>query len=457
MTTTLAADPVIPLRPHVGALRRAPRPGLLAAAVVAGSAAVLALWWAGTSATAASTPGDAATALGELVGMLASFLVCVQLLLVARVPWAERAAGQDRLTAWHRTLGTTVVLLVAAHVVAMVAGGALLDRATPWDELVQLLERTPYLLWALIGTVTFLAAGLSSARLVRRRLSYEWWYVIHLTVYGGIFLAFFHQVQAGTHFVDSTAARAAWWVLYAGTALAVAWHRVLAPTVRHLRLRPRVAAVVPAGRDTVGVWVTGPGLGSLGARPGQFFLVRFLAAGHWFTAHPYSVSAVPRDDTLRFTVGALGDHSSTVPLLPVGTPVLLEGPFGTVTADRAHRAVLLVAGGAGIGPVRALAEELVARGTDTVVLHRAHDEAGLAHRDEFPATPTLRYVPMPGRRADLGYDPLSPSVIAHLVPDVRDRDVILCGPPGMVEDVSVSLRLLGVPAAAVHHEEMSWS
>lgn len=426
------------------------------AAIVGACLAVTAFWWAGTPAAAGATPGGALVATAELTGLLASVLVCAQLLLVARVPWFERAIGLDRLVSWHRSLGTTVVLLVVAHVAGMIAGQALVANQTPWGALASLLATTEDLWLALAGTVLFLATGISSARLARRRLSYEWWYAIHVLVYGGIFLAFFHQVGAGVHFVGVPFARAAWFTLYGLTAAAVVWWRVVLPLTRQVRMRVRIAAVVDEGPGTASVWLSGRGLESLAARAGQFFLVRFLAPGHLGTSHPYSLSLVPTDDRLRFTVGALGDHSSGVRRLRPGTPVLIEGPFGRMTADRARRrASLLVAGGAGIGPVRALAEELYAAGHDVVVLHRAHDTAGLALAREFPDHPGLRYVPVAGRRRDLGYDPLAPGQLRRMVPDVAARDVFACGPPPMVDAVIATARALGVPRTAIHTEELS--
>ncbi len=447
---TGAARAAVPSRPAPA--RRLPVRTVIAAACLA----VTWFWWAGTPASSGATPGGALVATAELLGLLASVLVCAQLLLIARVPWFERSVGLDRLVSWHRSLGTTVVLLVVAHVLGMIVGQQLVAGQTPWGALASLLATTDDLWLALAGTVVFLAVGLTSARLLRRHLSYEWWYAVHLLVYGGIALAFLHQISAGVHFAGVPLARAAWVFLYGATAWTVLWYRVLLPLVRHVRLGVRVAAVVAEAAGTTSVWLRGQGVQGLSARAGQFFLVRFLAPGHRFTSHPYSLSLTPTDDHLRFTVGALGDHSSAVARLQPGTRVLLEGPFGRMTADRARsRQVLLVAGGAGIGPVRALAEELVAQGRDVVVLHRAHSADRLALAGEFPETPSLHYLPVAGRRRELGHDPLAPAALARLVPDVRSRDVFVCGPPAMVDTVRASARALGVPRAAIHTEELS--
>jgi ferredoxin-NADP reductase len=170
------------------------------------------------------------------------------------------------------------------------------------------------------------------------------------------------------------------------------------------------------------------------------------------------MSMVPTEERLRFTIGALGDHSTAMRHIRPGTRVFVEGPFGRFTAARSRaQGALLVAGGVGIGPVRALAEELVTAGRDVVVLHRAHSTDGLALSREFPAADTLRYIPVVGRRRALGYDPLGPRSMKRLVPDVARRDVFICGPEGMTETVVRSARALGVSRRSIHHEELSLS
>jgi ferredoxin-NADP reductase len=207
----------------------------------------------------------------------------------------------------------------------------------------------------------------------------------------------------------------------------------------------------------------GRDLDLLGAEPGQFFLWRFLTRGHAVSAHPYSISSVPDRRHLRITVKAAGDHSALLRDLRPGDKVLAEGPFGHFTARRrARQGCLLIAGGTGIAPIRVLAEDLAARPrsgpADIVVLYRASRTGDLLFRRELDAMAdagvlTVRY--LVGRRADLGFDPLSASRLHHLIPDVRRRDVWICGPPKMCEAVGTSLRRLGVPPRRLHTERFS--
>ena len=84
---------------------------------------------------------------------------------------------------------------------------------------------------------------------------------------------------------------------------------------------------------------------------GQFFSFRFLGGPGWTRAHPYSLSAAPDGRTLRITVQVVGDGSAALRLLRPGTRVLVEGPYGRLSARaRTRPKVALI--GAGVGVTR---------------------------------------------------------------------------------------------------------
>ena len=180
-----------------------------------------------------------------------------------------------------------------------------------------------------------------------------------------------------------------------------------------------------------------------------------------WSAHPYSLSAAPDHGRLRITVKGAGDHSAALAHLRPSTPVIAEGPFGHFTLDKSVGSrLLLIAGGSGIGPIRALAEELVLRGPrhhlDAVLLYRAGHARDLALRDELDRLAQeagLRVVYLVGHRSELGIDPLSPAAIQGLVPDVRSRNVYVCGPAGMTHNVLRAMRELRVPLRQLHSED----
>jgi ferredoxin-NADP reductase len=249
--------------------------------------------------------------------------------------------------------------------------------------------------------------------------------------------------------------------LYLFVAVALVRGRVMVPIRTWWRHRMMVERVVVESPGVVSVWVRGHRLDELGAEAGQFLLWRFLAPGHLWSAHPYSLSTAPDHGRLRITVKDAGDHSAALAHLRPGTPVVAEGPFGHFTLGKsAGSRLLLIAGGSGIGPIRALAEELGRRGPrhrlDAVLLYRAGRARDLALRDELDRLSEetgLRVVYLVGHRADLGRDPLAPESVSSLVPDVRSRDVYVCGPAGMTHYVLRAMRELRVPVRQLHYED----
>ncbi|MCL2794265.1 MAG: ferredoxin reductase family protein [Microbacteriaceae bacterium] len=424
--------------------------------VIAGGLAVVGLWW--PTAVITASPSALAIAVAELVGMIGSYLVCIQVLLIARIPWFERMVGLDRLVAWHRVVGTSTLFLVLAHVSFMTLSQWITVGGGPVGAYLGLFHIYPDMLTATVGTAIMLGAGLLSANVLRRLMSYELWYWTHVTTYLAIFLTFLHQISAGPVFVGHPLNRLIWMAMYFGTAACVVVWRALTPLVRFAKHRFEVVAIVPESRRMTSVWIRSKRPELLRARAGQFMLFRFLAWGHLLTAHPYSISNVPADGLIRITVADLGDHSGALRNVRPGTKVVVEGPFGGFFGRRRRAAsILLVAGGAGIGPIRGLAEQFARMGRSVVVVYRASHTDDLALYHEVAALPRVHLVPLVGRRAELGYDPLEPGRLARAVPDIAHRETFICGPDAMIERVRGSLIDLGVPARRIHSEELSFA
>ena len=430
------------------ALRRTPDPATVLTALGLG-ALVVATW---PVVVATSGPGGPWTALlAHVSGMLAGYGVLVLLVLMARTPALERGVGADVLARWHARLGRSVLVLVLVHAAAALGAWMEVTGAGPLGAAWQVLGM-PWLPAATVGTVLMVTAGVLSARAARRRLRHETWHGVHLLMYLAVALSFAHML-AGPDLAGRPVLQVTWALAYTHVVALVLRYRVIAPLRQAVRHRLRVADVREEAPGVVSIVVTGEHLQELAAEPGQFFRWRFLTPDHWATAHPFSLSAAPTDSTLRLTVKALGDGSRGLQALAVGTWVVAEGPYGAITpARRTRRDVLLVAGGVGITPMRALFESLpVAPGGDLLLVYRARTEAELIFRDELDAIARARgarvaYV-LGGDRAAL-----SRPALLHNVPDLPQRDVYMCGPPGLMTAVRDALLDAGLPAAQLHEE-----
>ncbi|MCA1847006.1 MAG: ferric reductase-like transmembrane domain-containing protein, partial [Actinobacteria bacterium] len=189
------------------------REGLVAAAVALGAIAVLGFWWVDTPAGALHTLADRLTAAGRVTGLLGTYLVLVEVLLMSRLPWLDRLIGMDRLATWHRRNGQYCIWLLAAHTLLIIWGYAAADHTGMLHETAKVLA-LPDVLTATVAFVALVGVGVISARAVRRRVGYQTWYTIHLVTYLAIVASFTHVLSDGDDFVGHPLNRLLWIALY---------------------------------------------------------------------------------------------------------------------------------------------------------------------------------------------------------------------------------------------------
>ncbi len=421
---------------------------------------VVTLLWLATTVPPVSL-GTVLVKLGRLVGLYSGYLVVVLLALMARIPSLDRAVGAGRLSKVHSKIGRWVVLLVVAHGL-LIWWGYAVNANTSLARQAVLLLSFPFITLATLGALLLIAVGVYSARIVRRRVSYQSWYALHLGTYLAIALAFGHQIVDGAHFLAIPVAKFLWTSLYVGVGVLLLWYRVMVPLARAMSQRLVVADVRAEAPGVVSIYLAGRQLSRFGAAPGQFVRLRFLTKATWWESHPYSLSAPANPNWLRVTIKAVGDHTNALQVIRPGTRVLASGPYGAFTAERRTRpGVLLVAGGVGVTPLRALFEALPAAPGQLTLLYRASTPDDIVFRRELDAIAAARGAQvhyLVGRRGDQGRpDPLNPADVRRLVPDVAHRDTYICGPAGMTKAATAVLGACGVPASRIHREEYAFA
>ena len=400
---------------------------------------------------------------GRLAGLLAVLAILFQLMLVGRVRWVERAYGLDRLTRLHHVTGFALIVLLLLHPVLLALGHGMAADNGFWAQMSEFVSIWEDVLAAAVGLVLMLAASVFSVLVILKRVRYELWYATHLVLYVAIGLAFLHQVSSGSDFTDHVAFRYYWYALYAFVLVNLLGYRFVRPALAFFRHRFTVNRVVSEPGDVTSVYIGGRNLERFAIEAGQFMIVRFLAKGYRWEAHPFSMSCFPDGRQLRLSIKRLGDFTRRIPELKPGTPVLIDGPHGVFTARRcAADKVLLIAGGIGITPVRSLAEELVGAGRDVVLVYGNRNGQSIVFKDELDelvarAGGRLRvhYVMSddpgwPGEKGRIDRDRL-----ARLVPDITGREVYFCGPPMMRKGIRAALASLGVAARRIHDERFA--
>ncbi len=457
-SVALVAPPLrapIPLRTQRS--RRRVDTGLAVFALGAGILAGIA--WITEAPGFGAAPGGWLTFIGRLTGLLGTYTALASIALSARLPWVERRLGHDRLVYAHRKLGTSTLALLIAHTVFITLGYAAASGTNVVSEFWTIVTTYPEMLKGTAGFALFLMIGVLAIPQVRRLMRYATWWVLHLATYVAVILAWGHQLATGASFVGHATLSLIWTVMTYGVAVLVLYGRVLIPVVRSTRHQVRVHSVVEESPGVVSVYLTGRNLAALDVHGGQYLLWRFLTRDLWWRAHPYSVSSGPNGSFLRLTVREVGEHSSALIHLRPGTRVFIEGPYGRFHVaehgELGDQPLLLVAGGVGVAPVRAILEEQGPR-RGTVVLYRVRHHEDVLFRDEFERMVSSYgatvYV-LSGRRNE---QPLDAARLRELVPDVTRRTIFLCGPEDLITSVREAADDLGIPQDRVHAESFSF-
>lgn len=208
--------------------------------------------------------------------------------------------------------------------------------------------------------------------------------------------------------------------------------------------------------------------GWLGHRAGQHVDVRLTAEDGYQAVRSYSIASAPEDEQLMITIERLDDGEVSPYLVDdvrPGDPLEFLGPIGGffVWDEEMGGPLLLVAGGSGVVPLRAMARQralinsdvparfLYSARTAEALIYRAELDALAAADEHFELAYTLTRAQPPGwtgyaRRVDAGML----REVAWTPED--DPAIYLCGPTTFVEVAADQLVALGHNPARIRIE-----
>lgn len=420
------------------------------------------VWWHASGALLTTAPRDFYLAFGRLTGLLAVYTALIQFVLMSRAPWLEGVFGMDVLSRFHKKNGYVTFLLILIHPLLITLSYAGFAHVSLFAQFMDFLHNYEDAGAAAISVLLFILVVGSSITIARKRLRYESWYFVHLLTYLAIVLAFGHQLSLGGDFDAQPLAVAYWYALYAFAFGNLILFRSILPLYHSWHREYRVARLVQETGDTVSVYISTKEGSLMKAKPGQFVIVRFLAKGLWWQAHPFSLSSMPTKEGIRITVKQLGDFTKQLSSLAPGTRLLLEGPYGGFTPVEDPRAkYLFIAGGVGITPVRSMIEMLY-QTNDLVLLYGSRTSSDIIFKQELEAYATSHHFPLynvySNEEAAVGKEVgrVDAEKIKRLVPDFLEREMYLCGPPPMMNGAEAALLSLNVKPEKIHAERFAF-
>lgn len=380
-------------------------------------------------------------------GILALAMMLLAGVMSCRVPGFDRPfGGLARLWHLHHWLGFTAFILVMVHVLALgfAAVPTSLEAAidTLFPSASHLAVWFGWLAW--VALVIFLAPTFDFFG----QPHYQRWKRLHLISAVALLLALWHALLlAGETWP--------WWLLGVAGLGAIGWRKLVAPSYRHPY---RIENVVPLTRDVVELVLRPEGKG-IRYEAGQFVyltpLDETLSAGRG-EEHPYTIASAPSDTQLRIGIKDLGDASHALQTVTPGTRVMIEGPYGEFFARRfPKRDALWVGGGIGITPfvsgVRDIASVTSAE-CHVHLVYLANDPERAYYQDVLEEVAEnhqhVAFTPHFYRQQG----PLTEAFLRQHCPDFTEREIYLCGPPGMNAHLQQMLLGQGVPRSRIHSE-----
>jgi predicted ferric reductase len=379
-------------------------------------------------------------------------------LLSGRFSWLTGRWSIDAVMRLHQRLGRVVLGLFLIHPLAYFLGPIRMSGSG--------LGLGFLALFALIAMVVM---ALARDELPMR---YESWRRSHgLLAIGALALGLLHAQSGG--WLGKTIP-AVHWTLVGFTAVggaALAWIYFIRPWV--LVRRPfQVVGLQEVADRTWSLRLRQTDGPAFEYQAGQFAWIK-TGSAHSLHDHPFSIATAPKPVSndkgsveLAFLIKAVGDFTGSLTRqCPVGQTVYLDGPYGTFGRGLVQTPrLLLVAGGIGLAPLlsvlRARRDWAMATPqtlqTHLIVGHRHPgqffcddeliDTPGLGLRvDRLVSEPTDQWRGLVGQTDAHGLIPLLPQ-------DPAGWQVLVCGPPAMMQTAQSVLMSKGFDDRQIHME-----
>ncbi|MCA0921267.1 NADH:ubiquinone reductase (Na(+)-transporting) subunit F [Pseudooceanicola nanhaiensis] len=193
----------------------------------------------------------------------------------------------------------------------------------------------------------------------------------------------------------------------------------------------------------------------------------------------YSIASRPEDVgravfNIRLAVPPAGAEDTIPPgvvsshlfSLKPGDPLAISGPFGEFRVQDTEAEMILIGGGVGMAPLRAMIHEQVGRGTQRKMryFYGARSAIDLFYTEEFDAIaaehPNFRWTPAlsdpaPGDRwtgaTGFIHERVADALRDHPAPNACEY--YLCGPPMMISAVIATLTRFGVERHRIYNDD----
>jgi predicted ferric reductase len=408
-------------------------------------------------------PGrDLVTEVSLALGFVGLSLMGLQFVLVGRFQPVAGVFGDDAVTLFHRYMGYVAFAMILAH------PALLFFTDTPMGRLLNPVTAPWRARFAVAAVVCLIVLVITSVWRKRLRIRYEVWQVLHGVLSIVIVVLALAHIQLVGYYVNAPWKQVVWTLSTAAFIAVLGWVRIVRPILR-LGRPWEVVAVRPERGNAYTIRLRPVGHEGIRFEPGQFGWIIIGRGPFATTQHPFSFSSSAEvdDGSVEMTIKAVGDFSSTVGDIPVGTRAWVDGPHGVFSPDRNEGpGFVLIGGGVGITPLMSIMRTMADRDDRRPVLlvtanPRLEDATFLEEIESLTERLDLRVVHVV-ERPDSDWTGETGFVDAdllrrHLPQRAERQQYFVCGPPPMLDALETVLGDdLRIPIDHIHTERFEF-
>lgn len=396
----------------------------------------------------------------NILMMIAFYL---QFPLAARIKSIPLFSNIDWGIAKHKRMGQILGIFFLLHPFLIILPRFFMSSNDGF-EAIRLIFTSENTLTGVIAWTLLIVWTLASIFKDKLPISYEAWKLTHLVGFIAItILATLHVTTIGRHGQMQPLLNLIWWGLCALCCSCMLYNYLIKPhKVKRNQFTLQNLEKI-SSRDWL-VELKAKNKTSFNFKSGQFIWLNTDKNASPLHAHPFSIASSPKmQPNISFIIRSLGDYTSKLDTLSINQDVYLDGPYGELTLDKAKDAkrVVLIAGGAGIGPMlsllRGLADANDPRSITLIYANKTQDQMVLQH--EIQALKTS----MSNFKQQLVLEEESEKAYHGFVDQkllIRyaqsESTFYVCGPQGMINAVEKALLDLDINKKDIHFEQLSF-